>query len=66
LAKLDRQMSEAAARRDRLTADLAAPALTPTERAERGRQLKQIEGEIETMEARWLALDARIEALTAG
>ena len=65
LAQLDRQMSEAAACRDRLTTDLAAPALTPIERAERGRQLKQIEGEIETMEARWLALDAQIEALTA-
>ena len=52
--------------RDRATVEnaLAAPALTPAQRAEQGKRLKQIGDEVDTLEAKWLELSTQIEALT--
>jgi ATP-binding cassette subfamily F protein 3 len=65
LARLDKRMAEASTRRERLNAALAAAALSPADRAEQGRKLKQLDDEIEALETRWLDLGAQIEAMAA-
>ncbi len=44
-----------------LEASLSQPA-TPTELADKGRKLKALSDEIETLEARWLELTERIDS----
>jgi ATP-binding cassette subfamily F protein 3 len=65
LARLDKRMAEAIARREQLSAALARPDSSPAERAEQGRQLRRASDELEAMEARWLELGAQIEALAS-
>jgi ATP-binding cassette subfamily F protein 3 len=50
--------------RDSLEAAMAAEGLSPAQRAEQGKKLKQLADEIETLEARWLELSTRLDAMT--
>ena len=59
--KLGLMMSD----RDALEAAMAGAGLAPAQRAEQGKRLKQIGDEIETLEARWLELSTRLDALNA-
>jgi len=62
--RLDQQMAALATERGQLEVALASRALTPPQMAERGRRLKQVNEEVESLEARWLELNEEIEALT--
>ncbi len=62
-AALEARIAAATTERDMLSAGLAAPGLGPAERAERGKRLKGLSEEIETLEQRWLELGEAIEAL---
>ena len=48
--------------RDKVEAALAATGLSPAQRAEQGKRLKQLADEIEAHEARWLELSTRLAA----
>ena len=63
--RLEARLATAVPERDALTAGLADAGLSPAERAERGKRLKQLTDEIEAMETRWLELGEAIEALSA-
>jgi ATP-binding cassette subfamily F protein 3 len=65
LNAVDNRLGVLMSDRDAAEAALAAPTLTPAQRAEQGKRLKQIGDEIETLEARWLELSTRVDALTA-
>ena len=65
LEKLDQRIAVTIARRDHLIEALAAPAKNAQERAERGKQLKQLGAELATLEARWLELAVQTETNTA-
>jgi ATP-binding cassette subfamily F protein 3 len=65
-AALEARIAAATSERDALTAGLAAAGLGPAERAERGKRLKGLNEEIETLEQRWLELGEAIEAAGAG
>jgi len=65
LARLEQQMADAIARRERLTAMLAQPGQSPAARAEQGRELRQAGDALEALESRWLELGAQIEALAS-
>ena len=43
---------------------MAAAGLTPSQRAEQGKRLKQIGDEIDTLEARWLDVSTRLDAMS--
>jgi ATP-binding cassette subfamily F protein 3 len=63
LASLEQRIAEATATRDRIGAALSSADLAPSERADLGRQLRQVGDALEAMETRWLEVGARIEAL---
>jgi ATP-binding cassette subfamily F protein 3 len=65
LARVEARMASAGGERERLTATLGDAALDAAERAARGRQLKALAEEIETLEQRWLELGEAIEAQSA-
>ncbi|KQW36978.1 ABC-F family ATP-binding cassette domain-containing protein [Rhizobacter sp. Root404] len=65
LNAVDNRLGVLMSDRDAAEAALAAPTLTPAQRAEQGKRLKQIGDEIETLEARWLELSTRVDALAA-
>nr|MBA3624710.1 ATP-binding cassette domain-containing protein [Methylibium sp.] len=65
LATIEARMAKASALRDAVAARLADPALQPASRAEQGRELKLLEGEIATLEARWLEVGESIDASNA-
>ena len=48
--------------RDACEARMASDSATPASRAEQGKRLKPIAGEIETLEARWLELSTQLDA----
>jgi ATP-binding cassette subfamily F protein 3 len=65
LNRLETLIAAATARRDGVIARLADAALEPSARAEQGRELKLVEGEIASLEARWLEVGESIDALNA-
>jgi ATP-binding cassette subfamily F protein 3 len=65
-AKLEAELARLEAQRATLEAALAAPATPASERAEHGRQLKQLGERIGVVEERWMELGEAIEALQAG
>jgi len=64
--RIERSLAEAQGEQARLLEALGHPDTPPTERAEQGRRLKQLEQDIETLETRWLELGEAIEQLAAG
>jgi len=65
LIGIDHRLGVLMSDRDALEAAMAAAGLAPAQRAEQGKRLKQIGDEIETLEARWLELSTRLDALNA-
>ena len=65
IERIDQRLGALTSDRATVEAALAAPAMTPAQRAEQGKRLKQIGDEVDTLEAKWLELSTRIEALTA-
>jgi ATP-binding cassette subfamily F protein 3 len=66
LKKVEQRMATAGTERETALAALGSATLTPAERAEQGRRVKQLDDEIETLEMRWLELGESIEKLSAG
>ncbi|MBC8055303.1 MAG: ATP-binding cassette domain-containing protein, partial [Rhizobiales bacterium] len=62
LAGIDQRLATLARERDACEAALGAPDLSPTDRAARGKQLKRLTDETETLEARWLEISTRLDA----
>ena len=50
--------------RDELETLFAQSGLTPTELADKGKRLKAVGDEIESLEGRWLELSTQIDALS--
>ena len=65
LIGIDNRLGVLMSDRDGLEAAMAATDLTPAQRADQGRRLKQIGDEIETLEARWLELSTLLDAVSA-
>ena len=65
LTGIDNRLGVLMSDRDAVEAAMSAADLTPAQRAEQGKRLKQLGDEIETLEARWLELGSRLEALSA-
>jgi ATP-binding cassette subfamily F protein 3 len=63
LARIERLMAQAQADQAQALERLAGPDLSPAQRAELGRQLKQIEGDLAAHEERWLELSTELDAL---
>jgi ATP-binding cassette, subfamily F, member 3 len=63
LKKVDERLAQAHAEQAQLTDSLAQADLSTADRAERGKRLKTLGDEIETLEARWLELTDQIEQL---
>jgi ATP-binding cassette subfamily F protein 3 len=64
LTGIDNRLGVLVSDRDKVEAALAAAGVTPAQRAEQGKRLKQLADEIEALEARWLELSTRLDALT--
>ena len=64
LTGVDNRLGVLMSDRDAAEAAVAAAGLTPAQRAEGGKRLKQIGDEIETLEARWLELSTRLDAMS--
>jgi len=62
--RIDAQMAALNTEKTSIEVALASRALMPPQMAEKGRRLKVVNDEIETLEARWLELSEEIEALT--
>ena len=65
LAAIDARMSGLFEERDALEKRLSEPARAPSDMADNGKRLKQVLLEIETSEARWLALSTQLDEMTA-
>ena len=65
VAKAEEQLAALNAEAGALETALASGALLPPQMAERGRRLKQVRAEIDTLEQRWLELSTEIETLAA-
>ena len=65
LTGIDNRLGVLVSDRDALETTVAAAGLAPAQRADQGKRLKQIGDEIETLEARWLELSSRLDAMTA-
>ena len=64
LGNVDNRMAVLVADRGALETAMAAANITPAQRAEQGKRLKALGDEIDALEARWLDLSARLDALT--
>ncbi len=64
LNAIDNKLGVLMSDRDASEAAMGAANLTPVQRAEQGKRLKQIGDEIETLEARWLDLSTRLDAMS--
>ncbi len=64
LNAIDNKLGVLMSDRDTFEAAMGAATLTPAQRAEQGKRLKQIGDEIETLEARWLGLSTRLDAMS--
>ncbi len=62
LTGIDHRLGVLMTAREACEAALGAAGLTPSQRAEQGKRLKQVGDEIETLEARWLELSAQLES----
>ena len=65
IADIDARLLVLGASRKASETGLAAAGLTPAQRAEQGKRMKQIGDEVETLEARWLDVSAQLETLSA-
>jgi ATP-binding cassette subfamily F protein 3 len=65
LSGIDSRLAALHGDRAKVEIDMAADALTPARRAEQGKHMKQIGDEIETLEARWLDISTRLDAMSA-
>jgi ATP-binding cassette, subfamily F, member 3 len=63
LTGIDHRLGVLMSDRDALEAAMAGADLAPARRAEQGKRLKQIGDEIEALEARWLDLSTRLDAM---
>ena len=63
LSGIDNRLGLLVTDRDKAEAALSATGVTPSQRAEQGKRLKQLADEIEALEARWLELSTRLDAL---
>ena len=63
LTGIDNRLAMLVSDRDKVETALAATGLSPAQRAEQGKRLKQLADEIEAHEARWLELSTRLDAL---
>jgi ATP-binding cassette subfamily F protein 3 len=61
--RIDNKLGVLFAERDALEASLAEPGVEPSQLADRGRRLKAIGEQIETLEARWLELSTQIDEI---
>jgi ATP-binding cassette subfamily F protein 3 len=64
LTGIDNRLGVLMSDRDALERAMSAADLDPARRADQGRRLKQIVDEIESLEARWLELGTRLDALS--
>ncbi|HET6599236.1 MAG TPA: ATP-binding cassette domain-containing protein, partial [Burkholderiaceae bacterium] len=64
LSSIDNRLGVLMTDRDTVETAMAARDLTPAQRAEQGKRLKQVGDEIESLEARWLELSTRLDALS--
>ena len=62
LGSIDSRLAALQSDRSACETGMTAPGLTPVQRAEQGKRLKQIGDEIETLEARWLDVSALLDA----
>ena len=62
LSGIDSRLAALHGDRAKVEIDMAADGLTPAQRAEQGKRLKQIGDETEALEARWLELSTRLDA----
>ena len=65
LSGIDSRLASLHADRAKVESDMAADGLTPAQRAEQGKHMKRIGDEIETLEARWLDISARLDVMNA-
>ena len=65
LSGIDSRLAALHADRAKVESDMAADGLTPAQRAEQGKHMKRIGDEIETLEARWLDISARLDVMNA-
>jgi ATP-binding cassette subfamily F protein 3 len=65
LSGIDSRLAALHGDRATVEIDMAADALTPARRADQGKRMKQIGDEIETLEARWLDISTRLDAMSA-
>ena len=63
LSRIEQLMEQAQARQTEALERLGDAALSPTERADLGRQLKQLEADLAGWEERWLELSTELDAL---
>jgi len=63
LKKVDERMASLNTERDQLNARLCEASVPAAEMADKGKRLRAVEAEIETLEGRWLELTEAIEAL---
>ncbi|CAN5262878.1 ATP-binding cassette domain-containing protein [soil metagenome] len=63
ITAIDNKLGVLNSDRERCETSLAEANLTPAQRAEQGKKLKQIADQIETLEARWLELSTKVDAL---
>ena len=65
LSGIDSRLAALHGDRARVETDMATDGLTPAQRAEQGKRMKQIGDEIEALEARWLDISTRLDAMSA-
>ena len=65
LNRIDNRLGVLMSDRDASEATLGSGSATPAQLAEHGKQLKLINAEIDTLEARWLELSTQVDALNA-
>jgi ATP-binding cassette subfamily F protein 3 len=65
LNRVDNRLGVLMGDRESLEATMVKPDLSPEQRADQGKRLKQIGEEIETLEARWLELSTQLDVLGA-
>ncbi|CAN7391234.1 ABC-F family ATP-binding cassette domain-containing protein [Rhizobacter sp. LjRoot28] len=66
LATVERRIETLGAEKANIEAAAASPDLSPAQRVEQGKRLKQIEAETQAAESRWLELTEALDALSAG
>lgn len=66
LATVERRIEALGAEKANIEAAAARPDLSPAQRVEQGKRLKQIDAETQEAEARWLELTEALDGLSAG